>query len=298
MIGKLLKDKLTILLGEYPELLENISDVDTEFFKRLEKIIKQLELKDGVITRDNLTTMKINQLTKELIKAIAKTDYAKDIKGFSKTFEKLDKSHVKIVELANSLTVSKALVKRERAFAINQTIGRLNDLNGLEANVINRYKRAIVKSIQSGETLNNLTKKLRNISKSKPFEKHVRTLAVDSLGSYEGQLNKAMSEKYGLDTYIFMGPVDDRTRPQCRHWATKRRIKVSELDSEVKRWKDSTGYDSANALTKENWAVVRGGYQCRHSAVPIRSREESTIDAALGKDSVNRIIKEVKNLIK
>jgi hypothetical protein len=59
------------------------------------------------------------------------------------------------------------------------------------------------------------------------------------------------------------------SRSQCVRWVKKRILQKSELDSEIS-WANNNGSGMIAGTNKENFAVYRGGYNCRHSAIPFK----------------------------
>jgi len=60
-------------------------------------------------------------------------------------------------------------------------------------------------------------------------------------------------------------------------WADKGHILFSELEEEI-RWAENNGSGMIEGTTPDNFAELRGGYNCRHFAVPvfIETNEETT----------------------
>jgi len=96
----------------------------------------------------------------------------------------------------------------------------------------------------------------------------VATLTVrDSVYQYNGVLNEEASRQFGYNAFRYVGSIVDETRAQCERWAEMEYLLYSELESEVE-WAFENGKGMNPMTTADNFSIYRGGYNCRHIAVP------------------------------
>jgi len=80
-----------------------------------------------------------------------------------------------------------------------------------------------------------------------------------------------------LNAFQYIGSLVTDSRPQCERWIIKKGgvLKYSELEKEIS-WAYSNGKGMIPGTNKDNFGTYRGGYNCKHSAVPFRYEENQT----------------------
>jgi hypothetical protein len=89
------------------------------------------------------------------------------------------------------------------------------------------------------------------------------------LNQFDGQTNARIADEFGLDAFRYVGSLIDDSRPQCRRWIAKRVLQKSEMLNEI-NWAYNNGTGMISGTTPDNFAVFRGGYNCRHAAIPFK----------------------------
>jgi hypothetical protein len=89
------------------------------------------------------------------------------------------------------------------------------------------------------------------------------------LNQFDGQVNSAIANEFGLDAYRYVGSLIDDSRAQCIRWAGKQVLLKEDLAKEIS-WATANGTGMIAGTTPENFATFRGGYNCRHSAIPFK----------------------------
>ena len=86
----------------------------------------------------------------------------------------------------------------------------------------------------------------------------------------QGAANQAIANEYELDGYAYVGTEVENTRPQCSRWIDKGFLYIKELQDEIS-WANTNGTGMIKGTTPSTFAIFRGGYNCRHEAIPMRS---------------------------
>jgi hypothetical protein len=141
--------------------------------------------------------------------------------------------------------------------------------------------------------------------------RYLTQITRDSINQYDGTIQQKVSEEIGLDGFMFVGSVQDNSRPGCVHMTgipepvnicvgsgknrkctlTANRFQDIALESGgfrksdigliIQRNKNDKGWDPDT--TEENYYSKRNGFNCRHFVVPYRINE----DEATVKESLN-----------
>lgn len=105
------------------------------------------------------------------------------------------------------------------------------------------------------------------------FSNYALTAGRDALGQYDGTINQKIASEFGLNAVVYVGTLVENSRPQCERWLEYEFIPMSELDNELD-WAFANGSGMVAQTTPATFVIYRGGYSCRHKAVPIRVTQE------------------------
>ena len=118
-------------------------------------------------------------------------------------------------------------------------------------------KNQVVKGVQAGMSAAQIVEGVINSSISNA---QMQTLVNTTLNTYSRQVTNQMMKVAPKDTkYIYIGPVDDRTRDECLEYASSEPI--TEAQIEANGWGASL--------------VDGGGFNCRHKWEIVSEESES-----------------------
>ena len=232
----------------------------------------------------------VNQWEKRLSEALATNKiYNTEIKNYIRNFDGIEKLNKKLHSSLNNLDISgiEKLASRQKKELVGDIskgiIGEIHvNLQGEEMRrqFTKPVKRLLYENILLGTTESETRKTLRNYilgdeKKLGQLERWTEQITRDTLGQYDGFINDMVREKYGLNAIRYAGSIIGTSRAQCQRWVRKNKgiIKISELSKEIK-WAYSHGSGMIPGTTPENFSRYRGGYACRHEAIPFYLPEE------------------------
>jgi hypothetical protein len=133
------------------------------------------------------------------------------------------------------------------------------------------------------------------------YSRYVKQISRDALGQFDGQINAIIAEEFGLDAFRYVGSLIDDSRPQCVRWVGKRILEKSEMPEQI-AWANNNGSGMIPGTNPDNFLVFRGGYNCRHRAIPFkltksqreRLNNEQTTQATEATQKTQTQINEVK----
>ena len=175
---------------------------------------------------------------------------------------------------------------------LQKTISLTN--NALEQ-LVNPIAEVIRQDIITGVTFESATEAMLLAIKDKKLglEQWAGQIAKDSLSEADGVINQQIKDTYGLKFTRYTGSIKQTTRPFCYHMLTTRPDAVYS-DDEIKKALAEfipAGVPSTTATTitangkqqrkgdgmkpgtdLQNFSIRRGGWNCRHYAVPAKNR--------------------------
>jgi len=102
--------------------------------------------------------------------------------------------------------------------------------------------------------------------------KGVATLvARDALYQYDGAVNATIARQYGLPAYRYVGSIVKASRPHCERWVEADILTRERLERDIALLHLAGNPDGFRPETTfENFPIFRGGWNCRHQAIPVR----------------------------
>jgi len=257
------------------EILERLADShEAQIKKTLENL--EADIISGIskaTNEDNILTTKISiDLRKDLKRYMEQyridtdtlvRDYDQIVNSFMEEFGQLN-----IPDKFKSLTEVDLLT-------INQL--KFQSFSGFEE-IANRYLTEISANVYqnaiAGKPFNEMVKDIRGLitgdvdRRGRSMSTYASQIAHDSVMQFDGQFTVFKAKEAGLDKYKYTGTLVRDSRPHCR-------THVGRTYTE----------EQIRAIWQGSWAgksegdpfIVRGGYRCRHTWIPIVEVEEDDI---------------------
>ena len=276
------------------EILERLADShEAQIKKTLENL--EADIISGIskaTNEDNILTTKISiDLRKDLKQYMEQyridtdtlvRDYDQIVNSFMEEFGQLN-----IPDKFKSLTEVDLLT-------INQL--KFQSFSGFEE-IANRYLTEISANVYqnaiAGKPFNEMVKDIRGLitgdvdRRGRSMSTYASQIAHDSVMQFDGQFTVFKAKEAGLDKYKYTGTLVRDSRPHCR-------THVGRTYTE----------EQIRAIWQGSWAgksegdpfIVRGGYRCRHTWIPIVEVEEDDIPEEPEEKGINK--SSLKNKIK
>jgi hypothetical protein len=169
--------------------------------------------------------------------------------------------------------VSESLVNQQKQFAIDRTVYSLREAN-VSLRFIDPVKRVLYQRVTTGASLLDTERELRNMIRGAAGEKGilerwVGQVARDSINQYEGSINTAVKNEFNFKALRYVNSLVSDSRSQCRRWVNMGRIEFTDLPQEI-QWAYANGKGMIPDTMTDNFLINRGGYNCRHRAIPVR----------------------------
>lgn len=289
------------------QLLEQLGPTEKLIFAEIKKLIDKFNVSGGKIDFNDENIVLVNTINKTIVDAIQKSKMPGTIRQYLRDFDTIKEFNVDVHSKLNGLSTKELedLINPIQKQMVQQTLDGLTGA-GVDANFIEPVKNGIYKNIVGGATRSDLENFLNAYVVGTPelnglYSRYVKQVSRDALGQFDGQINAKIADEFGLDAFRYVGSIIDDSRPQCVRWVGKRILEKSEMESQI-AWANNNGSGMIPGTTPENFLVYRGGYNCRHRAIPFkltksqreRLQKEQTTEATEATKKTETQIKEVK----
>lgn len=300
------KKDLTISTAE-SKLLDQLGPTEKLIFADIKKLIDKFNVSGGKIEFNDSNVELVNQINQTIVDAIQKSKMPSTIREFLRDFDTIKEYNVDVHSKLNGLSPKELedLINPIQRGVVQQTLDGLTG-SGVDANFIEPVKQGIYKNIIGGATRSDLENYLTAYVIGTPelnglYSRYVKQVSRDALGQFDGQINAIIAEEFGLDAFRYVGSLIDDSRPQCVRWVGKRILEKSEMPEQI-AWANNNGSGMIPGTNPDNFLVFRGGYNCRHRAIPFkltnsqreRLNKEQTTEATEATKKTQTQINEVK----
>lgn len=256
-------------------LLNDFDPIDKAIYNAVRKKILEMNQESGSILFDETNLLVLSQIEAVIIDAIQSSKYPSKVAEYITTFEQIRKYNELIHNKANDITIKEIekLINPIQKEVVKQTVDGLTG-QGITTEFIKPLTEGIYKNIVSGSTISDLQNSLEQVILSDEermgaFKSYVSRASRDALMQYDGQINSRIATEYELDAYRYVGSIIRDSRPQCIAWVNKGILLKKDLPAMI-----ATAFNSGSGMipgtTADNFAIYRGGYNCRHSAIPFK----------------------------
>lgn len=245
------------------------------FIDGILKGLREMDTKSGMILSDNRKNRDlINAIRGNIKNTLEKIGYFKSVNDFLFNFDKLSTFQKGIHQKLSGISVKGKQITPFRRWAIDKVLFDLQGL-GLDAALINPIKQEMKKAVDLGGNFQDMSRNVESFlraGKNGKLDRIVQLASNDSLGQFNGLVNNAVREAFDLDAYVYVGSLIEDSRPQCVRWVGMRTLPIDGLGKEI-AWAKKNGSGMIPATTVATFPQFRGGFGCRHDAIPKRLKK-------------------------
>jgi len=270
----LVDEKDTFIEGAENDLIEGFYPIENSIYNTVMKEVYKMDQEDGKILFNDANLFILLNIADLIVSSIQKSSYPSKVKDYLGSFAEVRGYNLRIQNMVNGNNISEMeelVIPLENEIARQVADGLTGQ--GINTQFITPLTEAIYKNLVAGATIEQLKSSLLTIIESNAdrlgiFKRYVTQISRDAIMQYEGQLNARIAAYYGYNAYRYLGSIIKDSRPQCIRWLGKGILTKAELDSEI-AWAYNSGSGMIPGTNVDTFAVFRGGYNCRHTAVPV-----------------------------
>ncbi|GAF75509.1 unnamed protein product, partial [marine sediment metagenome] len=210
--------------------------------------------------------------------------YRSEIRKYMTNFDVMDKLNTKIHRGLNKIDIKGVikLANKQKRELVGKTVGNvLSEVNRFPQNMLGDemreqftkpVKKILYENIMQGKSQSAAKKALHDYivgqkGKIGQLERWSGQIARDTLSQYDGAVNDMVRKEFDLNGYRYIGSLVRDSRPQCIRWRRMKELPMAILPAELA---NPSNRGQIPGTTKDNFGTYRGGYNCQHSAIPIR----------------------------
>ena len=288
---------------------DSLPATEQRIFAAVSKHVQKFSSDGENFVFDDGNTLLTNQVERIILDALQSSTYPSDVNGFLRNFENIKQFNFDVHGNVNDLTPEQLgeLINPIQRATVEQTLQGLTG-SGVSTNFIEPLRTGIFQNVVAGSTKSDLEAYLRRFILGNPevdglLSRYVKQVSRDALNQFDGQVNAKIANEFGLDAYRYVGSLIEDSRPQCRRWVAMQVIQKKDLPSEI-AWMNANGTGAIPGPSPETFSIYRGGYNCRHSAIPFKltksQREQLNLEplpADVEPAKIEQQIKEVEKEI-
>jgi hypothetical protein len=274
VIAIIRKQDKTVSAGNQT-FFDSLPATEQRIFAALSKHVQKFSSDGERFVFDDGNVLLTNQVEKIILDAIQGSTYPNDVNGFLRNFETLKQFNLDIHQSVNDLSPDELseLINPVQRATVEQTLQGLTG-SGVSTNFIEPIRTGIFQNIVAGSTKSDLEAYLKRYILGTPevdgtLSRYVKQVSRDALNQFDGQVNAKIANEFGLDAYRYVGSLIEDSRPQCRRWVAMGVIQTKDLPAEI-AWMNANGTGAIPGTSPETFSIYRGGYNCRHSAIPFK----------------------------
>lgn len=262
------------------KLNKRLVGVEKRFTKDLLAWVNKFATKEGGgFSQSQANLDRVKKFKKNAEKFLLKAGYYAALDDFYLAFGDIARANKQVHKDLNGINVKSNIITTAKSFAIQETTRNMEGA-GLNQAFINPIKDALRKRVSFGASLSDTIKALKgnlltSTERQGALKRYAIQISRDALGQFEGELNEAIRVEYDLDGILYVGSLVKDSRWQCERWVNFTKngkrglLRFDELTGEI-RIAENQGSGMIPNTTPESFQQNRGGYNCRHTAYPVR----------------------------
>lgn len=245
-----------------PEVESAVLDIEESFraaFRKiaiqLRKLVRHIKAGQGVRYSDAVVAAKIRALIFELEHEMNAAGFGDVLKGQRAALKRLSKS---VLDEATGLGLPSIFSDAEKGQIDLLRDGAHHKLIMLRHKAASELEEILIRSATANVDVDDV---VHAISRRLDItETQARTEAEKTIAAFHTQVRTEHADKAGVKWFLYRGPLDDRTRLFCAHFAGTR-VTIAILEKHAGSYDRNPGRVPVAALL--------GDYHCRHELVPL-----------------------------
>jgi len=282
-IEQIIKSGDGILLNGPLALLDSTKAIELLIYKALLELFDNVDITNGKLSSSPKAEDFLASLDYRIFQAMKKNGYGNAVSDFTGNFDLLTDNLQDLHQKLGNGIIEKKDINALKRIEVQNTVSNLTE-KGLYKDVISPLRKDLYRNIMFGASLQDTENMIKGYILSTEGQdsrllSYVNQIATDSLHQYDGSVNQMAKDKLGLNAVRYVGSLIEDSRAQCIKWVEKDIILDTELPKEIEFAINKEIYKGKKCsgmipgTNKDNFCILRGGYRCRHRAIPIRVKK-------------------------
>lgn len=262
-----------IILAVTDAYASDVVSLQDTLYNRLARILKDLELdSEGYIKQSAANRTILNQAEiaiDEILPGKSFTEAVSNSLSAINTINDLNTGYFSSV--SETFNENRNFIKSLQAQTVESIESTLLQ-DGLTAQIKNPLSDILNRNVNAGGQFSGFLEEVRAFIKGNDqvegrILSYSRTYLSDTLFNYSRAYQEAMTADLKLDWYMFSGGVMDKSREFCIE-----RTGNYYHRSEIEKWPNMEWQGKRQGTTKSSIFIFLGGYNCRHSLIPVSKK--------------------------
>lgn len=250
-------------------MVKSAEKASKEAVKELTRLLNQLELEDGKIALTEKNLALIEKIAIKIQDSVFESGYLDAIKDFASGIKEqaglTNDYFVKVFgDEFQQEEIYKKLIQETQRKAVEALAS-----DAVQAQFITPLKQQLSAAITTGSTFAETVKQLTNfIEGNKEVEgrliRYVKQVAYDGFAVADRSYTHAVADRIGAEWYRYTGGTIKDSRPFC----VERNGKYFHK-KEIEKWASLEWAGKNNSSDKATIFAFAGGWNCRHSIMPV-----------------------------
>lgn len=267
-------------------------EVEQAVLDELFRLMDSINSSGGYFDVRTLSTDQLLAFTQAIRSTLTTSGYVQDVQTFMSDYGKITINSSNILKNVGGYDTSIIpLSDMEKKWKLLTSETLLN--SGIRQDFETPILKILDESISYGGSITRAKKTLQDFiigdkDKSGKLKSYVTQTARDSIGQLQGQQFHSVANAIDTAGVRYIGSVLKDSRGQCEHWVRDLNgfIPWEDLQAEIKQTYENQRnkkVDVVNGVrhpwggfmpntTPANFMAKRGGYNCTHTAVPVRKK--------------------------
>lgn len=271
-MDEILKINRALIESSVADLKKNAPDIEAKLFEEAKELLMRFNIQGGNFVPDETTPQLIASINRIVREALIESGYDSAVDDFILNFDELGDNVGVIHKEASNLNIGKRIINSQKRLAVENVLFSMKSAN-MDFRYVQPVRDLLYKAVSLSRPVTATERELRTLIKGASgdkgiIERWVGQVARDSINQYQGAIHTEVKNRYELDEILYVGSLVEDSRPQCVRWVGQGTIKIEDLASEL-RWARNNGTGFIAGTDVNNFLINRGGYNCRHEAIPV-----------------------------
>ena len=289
----LLDQKSKLLNRSTDTFLSSIEKMEGQLHQLVLRILNNLDREGGELISTAYNRNQLFQMGLELEDAFAKSRLSRRVQEWVPDFEKLLNLNEKYWTSRgwNFNNKINEILSDDMQRRINQLISDLTG-PGVEVNVIQGLQAKIQEGIVTRQKFSDLKEVVKDYlvtdAKQSQLLRYASVITQDTINGFDGTIQKVVADEYEMDGFMYVGSLIKDSRLTCIGLTSgpgkipvgkgvvnnpygslmldDGSYRISDIQKIIDISYNNPGWNKAT--TVDTFFVYRGGYNCRHEAIP------------------------------
>jgi len=278
------REKAQIIRNADSQFSEQMKRVEDRLVKTIKQKLSQFEMANGKLsTRSKTNTELLARMQSITKRALNESKYYDYVKNYLGNFDKIADLNQKAAQIIVGQTIQASTVNAFKKIEIDRIAKNLVKPDGVQANIVDDIQRLLFKHVTTGISYEDASVEIVNLvqgvnGKQGLVERYSSQIARDSINRYNGTINNVLAAEFELDGFRYVGSLIETSREACNYlvegsgpmeqFMRDGAYRISDLPEIIERLKNMSGWNPETTPT--NFFELRGGFNCRHEAIPIK----------------------------